>query len=152
MDHAATSRILFLCTGNYYRSRFAEEYFNHRSPVVAPDWVASSRGLRPLPDVGGASGNPGPISIHALTFLNLYQIKAQNLFRYPLQVSGEELASADRIIALSEREHKPMMTALHEAFERRVQYFDIDDIDVDEPARAIPKLVHCLDHLMRELG
>lgn len=148
VDHATpTSKVLFLCTGNYYRSRFAEEYFNFRAPHLAPAWVASSRGLRPLP----GAGNPGPISIHALSFLNLYQIEAQNLFRYPMKVSGEELAGADRIVALSEREHKPMIMALHDAFEHHVEYFDIDDVDIEEPSRAIPKLVHRLDQLMGEL-
>jgi hypothetical protein len=27
----AMKSVLFLCTGNYYRSRFAEELFNHRA-------------------------------------------------------------------------------------------------------------------------
>jgi protein-tyrosine phosphatase len=26
-----TKQVLFLCTGNYYRSRYAEELFNHLS-------------------------------------------------------------------------------------------------------------------------
>jgi len=28
--------VLFLCTGNFYRSRFAEEVFNHLSPRACP--------------------------------------------------------------------------------------------------------------------
>jgi protein-tyrosine phosphatase len=30
----AKSQILFLCTGNYYRSRYAEELFNFRALIV----------------------------------------------------------------------------------------------------------------------
>jgi protein-tyrosine phosphatase len=37
--------ILFLCSGNYYRSRFAEEQFNHHAELAGLDWVAQSRGL-----------------------------------------------------------------------------------------------------------
>jgi protein-tyrosine phosphatase len=37
--------ILFLCTGNYYRSRFAEELFNHHAERAGLYWVAQSRGL-----------------------------------------------------------------------------------------------------------
>ena len=35
--------VLFLCTGNYYRSRFAEELFNHRAARDGLSWVAQSR-------------------------------------------------------------------------------------------------------------
>src|SRR5271165_5168046 len=37
--------VLFLCTGNYYRSRFAEEMFNFLAPVKCPGWTAVSRGI-----------------------------------------------------------------------------------------------------------
>jgi hypothetical protein len=36
--------ILFLCTGNYYRSRYAEELFNHLAKVKGHSWRAFSRG------------------------------------------------------------------------------------------------------------
>jgi protein-tyrosine-phosphatase len=35
--------ILFLCAGSYYRSRFAEELFNHRAPGLGLAWSATSR-------------------------------------------------------------------------------------------------------------
>lgn len=37
--------VLFLCTGNYDKSRFAEEYFNHRAILLGAGWRADSRGL-----------------------------------------------------------------------------------------------------------
>ena len=37
--------ILFLCTGNYYRSRFAEVLFNSLADRMGMPWRASSRGL-----------------------------------------------------------------------------------------------------------
>ena len=59
--------VLFLCTGNYYRSRFAEELFNDSARRAGLDWTATSRGLalelgpverRPAvgPLAGGAGG------------------------------------------------------------------------------------------------
>jgi len=36
--------VLFLCTGNYYRSRFAEFLFNALAAEAGVDWVAESAG------------------------------------------------------------------------------------------------------------
>ena len=52
--------ILFLCTGNYFRSRFAEQLFNHIAQAEALPWVAESRALRPV----ALSRNPGSISVY----------------------------------------------------------------------------------------
>jgi len=38
-------KILFLCTGNYYRSRFAEILFNWHAEQRGLSWKAESRGL-----------------------------------------------------------------------------------------------------------
>ena len=40
---AKVKTVLFLCTGNYYRSRFAEELFNHHAERAGDDWIAQSR-------------------------------------------------------------------------------------------------------------
>jgi protein-tyrosine phosphatase len=37
--------VLFLCTGNYYRSRFAEMYLNDLAGRAGIDWSADSRAL-----------------------------------------------------------------------------------------------------------
>jgi len=50
-DHRATA--LFLCTGNYYRSRFAECYFRHLSAKYQLPWLADSRGLQIASDNDG---------------------------------------------------------------------------------------------------
>ncbi len=61
--------VLFLCTGNYYRSRFAEALFNSVAGKMGLPWRASSRGLaleRGVNNIGrwraasGAGGDGGP--------------------------------------------------------------------------------------------
>ena len=49
-------RILFLCNGNYYRSRFAEIFFNWHAEQRKLRWRAESRGLALV------MANPGPMS------------------------------------------------------------------------------------------
>ncbi|HEX3600375.1 MAG TPA: hypothetical protein VHU84_09555, partial [Lacipirellulaceae bacterium] len=58
-------QVLFLCTGNYYRSRFAEIYFNWLAQQRGLAWSAESRGLA-LDDC-----NNGPISRHTLSILKM---------------------------------------------------------------------------------
>lgn len=52
--------LLFLCTGNYYRSRFADFYFRHLAANHKLDWQVDSRGLQLHPD------NHGPLSHHTI--------------------------------------------------------------------------------------
>jgi protein-tyrosine phosphatase len=52
--------VLFLCSGNYYRSRSAEHFFNWHARYERLKWRADSRGI-----VVGRHNNPGPISRHA---------------------------------------------------------------------------------------
>ena len=54
--------MLFLCTGNYYRSRFAELLFNHLAKQRGLDWQATSRGLA----LERGANNVGSISQHTL--------------------------------------------------------------------------------------
>ena len=42
-------KVLFLCTANYYRSRFAEQYFNWLAAQTALDWQAALAGAGPEP-------------------------------------------------------------------------------------------------------
>ena len=53
--------VLFLCTGNYYRSRFAEVLFNSVAGKMGLAWQASSRGLaleRGVNNVGPIDARP----------------------------------------------------------------------------------------------
>src|SRR4051812_49853681 len=45
MAKRSEKTVLFLCTGNYYRSRFAEALFNSVAVRMGLPWRASSRGL-----------------------------------------------------------------------------------------------------------
>ena len=45
MSQRRLRTVLFLCTGNYYRSRFAEILFDSVAVKMSLPWKASSRGL-----------------------------------------------------------------------------------------------------------
>jgi protein-tyrosine phosphatase len=142
------SRILFLCTGNYYRSRFAEAYFNHAAQRDGVPWRADSKALaRDL----RATGNRGPISAHALALLAAHGVPARGEPRWPARVEAPDFHRYPRIIALSRREHEPMMQALFPEHATRIEYLEIGDVDVETPEAAITRLAQALDALAAEL-
>ena len=94
------NRILFLCSGNYYRSRFAEEVFNFKSRAVSSNWSADSRGLRLN------ANNVGSISAAALRRMEMLGIQPINGHKSPEIVRETDFENySDLVIAMSQEEH-----------------------------------------------
>jgi protein-tyrosine phosphatase len=129
-----TNRVLFLCSGNYYRSRFAEYLFNSLAESSGLAWGADSRGL-----CVGCADNIGPISRYAIERLHALGISI-NSPRFPSQVEELDLAGSALVIALKEAEHRPMVARMFPTWENRVEYWHIDDLDCAEPEDALSAL------------
>jgi len=114
-----TDTVLFLCTGNYYRSRFAEILFNRLAETRGLSWRAGSRGLA----LDLATDNVGPISPFALQGLTIRGIQTDAANRHPLQVTEDELQGAGHVVAMKEAEHRPMLTERFPAWIDRVEYW-----------------------------
>jgi protein-tyrosine phosphatase len=65
MKQRQAKTVLFLCTGNYYRSRFAEILFNAVADKMGLPWQASSRGLA----LERGVNNVGPMASTAIKTL-----------------------------------------------------------------------------------
>lgn len=127
--------VLFICSGNFYRSRFAEAVFNHAAEQRGADWRAFSRGLA-THLVDGA----GDLSIHTRFALVSRGIPLACTGPRPVQLSDADLRRAARVIALKEEEHRPMMRALFSAWEDRIEYWHVHDLDVGTPFTVVPEL------------
>src|SRR2546421_9032800 len=96
--------VLFLCTGNYYRSRFAEILFNSVTGKMGLPWQALSRGLA----LERGVHNVGPIAASAIQALEAMGVGASEACaRFPAPVTPEDLEQADRVVALKQAEHLP---------------------------------------------
>jgi len=142
------NKILFVCTGNYYRSRFAEEYFNHLAKKHDLNWVAASKGLsQNMPSLN----NPGPISQHTLEALKKKGIEGKETHRYPRPIAKADFPTHERIIAMSEAEHRPMIEERFLAQSKIVEYFEVGDLPVETPEAAIKKIAQNIEELVEEM-
>ncbi|MBI5691212.1 MAG: low molecular weight phosphatase family protein [Verrucomicrobia bacterium] len=127
--------VLFLCSGNFYRSRFAEAVFNHHATRRDLPLRAFSRGLATYLVDG-----EGPISPHTRAALAARRIELHHTGAHPRTLQRADLEQAHRTIALKEAEHRPLMRQLFPAWENRIEYWTIHDIDAASPATALPLL------------
>jgi protein-tyrosine phosphatase len=132
----STKSVLFLCTGNYYRSRFAEELFNHHAELTSLNWTACSGALA----IERGAVNVGPLSPHTLEALKSRGVRAVRATHYPRQCVLEDFEAADLIIALDEHEHRPLLWKRFSGWSDRVTYWHVKDVDAWHPADTIASI------------
>jgi protein-tyrosine phosphatase len=128
------NRVLFLCSGNFYRSRFAEILFNWHAEHRGLGWRAESRGLA----IDGR--NPGPISRYTIASLAERGISWADYLRAPLAVTEFDFAAAERVIAVKEAEHRPIVEKDFASWRDKVEYWHVHDLDCATPDVAIAHL------------
>jgi protein-tyrosine phosphatase len=128
--------MLFLCTGNYYRSRFAELLFNHLAAQYDLGWQAISRGL--ALEVG--INNKGSISQYALTGLAARGIPRKAEIRRPLALDETDVANAHHIIAVNRVEHLPILERKFPHCVKQVEFWQVHDCDLTTPDEALAQL------------
>lgn len=117
--------VLFLCTGNYYRSRFAEILFNSMAGKMGLPWIASSRALA----LERGVNNVGPMAAPAIKALEALGIRApEAVNRMPAQVMADDFERATRIVALKLDEHRPLLEERFPAWTEKAEFWTVDDV------------------------
>lgn len=130
------NQVLFFCTGNYYRSRFAELLFNHLALSQDLPWQAFSRGIA----IERGADNIGPIALSTLAALAERGVALEPEHRYPLALTEDDLTIAEHIVALKRDEHWPLMLERFPDWAGRVEYWQVHDIDQEHPDHALPQI------------
>jgi len=138
MQNQQFKSVLFLCTGNYYRSRFAEVYFNWHAHEMGLEWNAFSRGLALVPS------NPGPMSHYTVQRLKVLGIPIDKYQRLPQDVTANDFAAAHHIVAVKGGEHRPLMQSRFPAWVECVEFWEVHDLDCAGPEET-------MSHLEREV-
>jgi protein-tyrosine phosphatase len=126
------STVLLLCTGNYYRSRFAELLFNHRAEQAGSPWRADSRGLA----LERGIDNVGPIAPLTLSALERLGVIVPPPIRFPQSAVPADFEQAGRVVALLESEHRPLMQERFPAWADRIEYWQVHDVN-EPPVLAL---------------
>jgi len=126
-------RVLFICTGNYYRSRFAEAVFNHHAEQRQIPWTAFSRGLA----IHLAEGH---LSTHTTEALNTRQIHLRHTGQTRLPLSEEDLLKSSYRIAMDRSEHLQMMLEQFPGWAEKIDYWDVSDIQFRSSTDALPEI------------
>ena len=141
-------QLLFLCTGNYYRSRFAAILFNTLAREANLYWTAYSRGIA----VGRSIDNVGPISSHAVRGLEARGIRLNGAVRFPKQVDEQDLEAADLVIALDEVEHRLFLQERYPLWPDKVGYWHVHDLALAFPADALAEIEREVKRLIARLS
>lgn len=120
----ATANVLFLCTGNYYRSRYAEVLFHSTATKMGLAWTATSRALA----LERGAGNVGPMARSAIEALEKAGIRAADMTgRAPCAVVEADFTEAKWVVALLEAEHRPLMEERFPNWGDQVEYWHVQD-------------------------
>ena len=129
----APKRILFICTGNFYRSRFAEAIFNHHAEQRKIPWTAFSRGL-------AVHLAEGYLSTFTTEALSARQIELRHTGQRRIQLSEEDLLRSSYRIAMDRSEHLRMMSNQFPAWADQIDYWDVADIAYRSSIEALPEI------------
>jgi protein-tyrosine phosphatase len=138
--------VVFVCTGNYYRSRFSEYLFNALAKKLGLFWQATSRGLKTW-TVGAHEGPLSEFAAYRLTALDV-PFDSQ---RFPIQLSEVDLEDADLVVALKKAEHHAMMLDQFPQWAERITYWHVDDLDCATADEALQVCESCVRFLAQTL-
>lgn len=87
-------RIYFVCMGNYYRSRLAEELAVYYAAQYEVEIQVDSGGLTDIEH----SNNVGPIASSVLRYLAAKNIQPRGARRYPKPVTADDVYASDIVV------------------------------------------------------
>ena len=137
-----------MCSGNYYRSRFAEELFNHLALASGVQYRADSAGL--WPDCH--THNVGPMSVHTILGLKERGVPVPTALRPPRDVTEADLQAAELTIAVKESEHRPFVQSRFPDWLERVEFWHVDDVGDAPPSVALPLIEREVRQLLERLA
>ena len=144
-------RVLFLCTGNYFRSRFSQALFQQLIEINQATGAlqVDSAGLK----VDPSSGNIGPMAPEAISALQHRGVTVDPpSLAAPKQVTEADLEVADVVVAVDEAAHRPMVQQQFPTWEEKIRFWMVKDLGEEDGVDPIVQLEHRVQQLFDELN
>ena len=127
------NKVLFICTGNWYRSRLSEVLFNYYAMMCKLDWRADSRGMTET-QIKGIS----PDAMQYLEQKGLHTYLDEP--RDPEAIKVSDLEEADLVLVLCRDEHEGMMRERFGQIPKilesqgKLRFWNVFDVPVEAPS------------------
>ena len=138
-------KVLFVCTWNIHRSRFAEEVFNYLAKKSNDKHQAFSAGFR------FGSNSFRTIYYPALDNLKKLNIVPLRPNDFSKHIDDVDLFNYDRIICMDEGEHKPMVLANPNLQNDLFEYWNIIDEPKMKSELSLQKCYQKVENLLGDL-
>ena len=127
-------KVLFVCTANYFRSRFAEWFFNFHADAAGIEWTAESRGIL-----------AEHLREDAVAPVVVQRLEEDGIpLPYPVsgrqQLKDRDFRDFDRVIVMDREEHLPLLFEHFPRWYDQVDYWDVPDVDRCAPKKALSYL------------
>jgi protein-tyrosine phosphatase len=137
-------QVLFVCTGNFYRSRFAEALFNETPPGL---WRAFSRGF------DASTPRETHVSPLVLKELERRHIPLERADGKPTRITQADLDRADLVVLLDREEHEPMLRRMFPELRLdKVRFWSVKDTPGMTPDQAFAAIDREIEALSEELS
>ena len=135
--------VLFVCTGNFYRSRFAQAMFNEQEPKT---WTAISRGLD--------ASTPRKTNVSPLVSAELARrhVSESRVEGTPTQLTQADLDHADLVVLMDGAEHTPMLKAKFPSVPaEKLRSWSVKDVPKTPAPQAFDEIAADVTKLIDEL-
>jgi len=115
-------KVMFICRGNYFRSRFAEILFNKLAARERLPVKAFSRGLN------FSGNNAGPVSLYVPIALMSRGIEPPRRFRNPLRVQERDLKRVHVAVITHGAQQLPIIEEKYPGYLGKLICWDVPDV------------------------
>ena len=144
------TKVTFVCTGNYYRSRFAESYFNYLCDILKLDYVADSYGLA-IHFADELAKEHGEVSPFSRERMNYIGIPERYFERDRKSLTKDAIENSDMVIAMDKEEHTPMIMESFPSYINQFNFFEVKDVFDWEPKQTLDETQKMVERMINDI-
>lgn len=144
------TKVTFVCTGNYYRSRFAESYFNYLCDILKLNFEADSYGLA-IHYADELAEEHGEISPYSKERMEQIGIPDHYFDRDRKSLTKDAIENSDIIIAMDKEEHTEMIMEQFPSYINQFNFFEVKDVFDWEPKKTLDETQKNVEKMINEI-